>query len=133
MHLVAKVSPNGKKTGDSNNASRRTNATGPKVKLSEILVMCYYDFDSNRTVSNGIQLLNNSNPYGVEFSSKTKKLYVTENHFDSGGDKIVESVLIQFKIKHSIIKTVIETSPLYISGLYNWPLTKDIPGRISCL
>jgi hypothetical protein len=89
MHLVTKVSPNGKKTGDSNNASRRTNATGPKVKLSEILVMCYLRFRFlNGTVSNGIQLLNNSNPYGVEFSSKTKKLYVTENHFDSGGIKL---------------------------------------------
>jgi hypothetical protein len=63
-----------------------------KVKLSEILVMCYFDFDSvTGTVSNGITLISNSNPYGVEFSSKTKKLYVTENHFDSGGDKIVES------------------------------------------
>jgi hypothetical protein len=52
-----------------------------------------YDFDSvTGTVSNGITLISNSNPYGVEFSSKTKKLYVTENHFDSGGDKIVESV-----------------------------------------
>jgi DNA-binding beta-propeller fold protein YncE len=52
-----------------------------------------YDFDSvTGTVSNGITLIS-PNPYGVEFSSKTKKLYVTENHFDSGGDKIVESVL----------------------------------------
>jgi hypothetical protein len=54
-----------------------------------------YDFDSvTGTVSNGITLISNSNPYGVEFSSKTKKLYVTENHFDSGGDKIVESALL---------------------------------------
>jgi hypothetical protein len=81
-----------------------------------------YDFDSvTGTVSNGITLISNSNPYGVEFSSKTKKLYVTENHFDSGGDKIVESVLIQFDLKNTNIpssKTVIET--LYISGLYNY-------------
>jgi DNA-binding beta-propeller fold protein YncE len=78
-----------------------------------------YDFDSvTGTVSNGITLIS-SNPYGVEFSSKTKKLYVTENHFDSGGDKIVESALIQFDLKNTNIpssKTVIETSPLYISG-----------------
>jgi hypothetical protein len=32
-----------------------------------------YDFDSvTGTVSNGITLISNSNPYGVEFSSKTK-------------------------------------------------------------
>jgi hypothetical protein len=95
-----------------------------------------YDFDSvTGTVSNGITLISNSNPYGVEFSSKTKNYYMTENHFDSGGDKIVESVT-QFDLKNTNIpssKTVIETSPLYISGLYNWPLTKDISGRISCL
>jgi hypothetical protein len=44
---------------------------------------------------------------------------VTENHFDSGGDKIVESVLIQFDLKNTNIpssKTVIETSPLIYQG-----------------
>jgi hypothetical protein len=74
-----------------------------------------YDFDSvTGTVSNGITLISNSNPYGVEFSSKTKKLYVTENHFDSG-DKIVESVLtIRFKERNiPSSKTVIETSLIY--------------------
>jgi hypothetical protein len=89
-----------------------------------------YDFDSvTGTVSNGITLISNSNPYGVEFSSKTKKLYVTENHFDSG-DKIVESALLQFDLKNTNIpssKTVIETSPLYIRGL--WPLTKRYIGQ----
>jgi hypothetical protein len=77
-----------------------------------------YDFDSvTGTVSNGITLISNSNPYGVEFSTK-KKLYVTENHFDSGGDKIVESPY-SIRFKNTNIpssKTVIETSPLYISG-----------------
>jgi DNA-binding beta-propeller fold protein YncE len=76
-----------------------------------------YDFDSvTGTVSNGITLISNSNPYGVEFSSKTKKLYVTENHFDSGGDKIVESALLNSISNIPSSKTVIETSPLYISG-----------------
>jgi hypothetical protein len=89
-----------------------------------------YDFDSvTGTVSNGITLIFKS--YGVEFSSKTKKLYVTENHFDSGGDKIVESALIQFDLKNTNIpssKTVIETSLIY-QGLYNWPLTKRYIGQ----
>jgi hypothetical protein len=31
-----------KKIAIANNASRRTNETGPKVKMSEILVMCYF-------------------------------------------------------------------------------------------
>jgi hypothetical protein len=57
---------------------------------------------------------------------------VTENHFDSGGDKIVESALLQFDLKNTNIpssKTVIETSPLIYQGLYNWPLTKRYIGQ----
>jgi gliding motility-associated-like protein len=126
-----KVSPNSKKLAIANNASRRTNATGPKSQtVRNTGNVLLYDFDSvTGAVSNGITLLNNSNPYGVEFSSKTKKLYVTENHFDSGGDKIVESVLIQFDLKNPNIpssKTVIETSPLYISGALQLAIDEKI-------
>jgi hypothetical protein len=48
-------------------------------------------------------LISNSNPYGRIFHQRRKKLYVTENHFDSGGEKIVESVLIQFDLKKTSI------------------------------
>jgi hypothetical protein len=41
-----------------------------------------YDFDSvTGTVSNGITLISNSNPYGVEFSSK-KKIICDRKSFD---------------------------------------------------
>jgi hypothetical protein len=41
-----------------------------------------YDFDSvTGTVSNGITLISNSNPYGVEFSSKTKKIICDRKSF----------------------------------------------------
>jgi hypothetical protein len=57
---------------------------------------------------------------------------VTENHFDSGGDKIVESVLIQFDLKNANIpssKTVIETSPLYISGALQLAIDERYTGQ----
>jgi hypothetical protein len=64
-----------------NNASRRTNETGPKVKRNTGNVLLY-DFDSvTGTVSNGITLISNSNPYGVEFSSKTKKIICDRKSF----------------------------------------------------
>jgi hypothetical protein len=42
---------------------------------------------------------------------QNKKKYVTENHFDSTGDKIVESALINFKEPNipSSKTTIIET------------------------
>jgi hypothetical protein len=46
-----------------------------KVKVRNTGNVLLYDFDSvTGTVSNGITLISNSNPYGVEFSSKTKKI-----------------------------------------------------------
>jgi hypothetical protein len=54
---------------------------------------------------------------------------VTENHFDSGGDKIVESVLIQFDLKNTNIpssKTVIETSLFIYQGSTIGHWRKDI-------
>jgi hypothetical protein len=65
-----------KKLAIANNASRRTNETGPKSQtVRNTGNVLLYDFDSvTGTVSNGITLISNSNPYGVEFSSKTKKL-----------------------------------------------------------
>jgi hypothetical protein len=88
------------------NASRRTNETTKSQTVRNTGNVLLYDFDSvTGTVSNGITLISNSNPYGVEFSSKTK-LYVTENHFDSGGDNCGKCLNpIRFKEhKHSIIQ-----------------------------
>ena len=117
-----KVSPNGKKIAIANNASRRTNEKGPKgQEIRDTGNVLLYDFDSSTgKISNEIKLLSNSNPYGVEFSSKTKKLYVTTNQFNADGDIILESSLIQYDLKSTNIpssKAIINTSPLIAGAL----------------
>ncbi|TDD77491.1 T9SS type B sorting domain-containing protein [Flavobacterium caseinilyticum] len=117
-----KASPNGKKVVIANNASRRTNESGPKGNpIRSTGNVLLYDFDSSTgKTSNEIPLLVNSNPYGVEFSSKTKKLYITANQFKADGETILESSLIQYDLKNASIptsKTIIDTSPLIAGAL----------------
>ena len=115
-----KASPNGKKVVIANNASRRTNENGPKGNpIRDTGNVLLFDFDSSTgKTSNEMTLLSNSNPYGVEFSAKTKKLYVTANKFNADGETMLESLLIQYDLKSANIlssKTIVNTSPL-ISG-----------------
>ena len=117
-----KASPNGKKVVIANNASRRTNENGPKGNpIRDTGNVILYDFDSSTgKTSNEMTLLSNSNPYGVEFSSKTKKLYVTANKFNADGETILESSLIQYDLKSANIlssKTIVDTSPLIAGAL----------------
>lgn len=117
-----KASPNGKKLVMANNASRRTNENGPKGNpIRDTGNVLLYDFDSSTgKTSNEMTLLSNSNPYGVEFSSKTKKLYVTANKFNADGENILESSLIQYDLKSANIptsKTIVNTSPLIAGAL----------------
>jgi gliding motility-associated-like protein len=125
-----KASPNGKKVVIANNASRRTSENGPKGNpIRDTGNVLLYDFDSSTgKTSNEITLLSNSNPYGVEFSSKTKKLYVTTNKFNSDGETILESSLIQYDLKSSNIptsKTIINTSSL-VSGALQLAIDEKI-------
>jgi len=115
-----KASPNGKKVVIANNASRRTNENGPKGNpIRDTGNVLLFDFDSSTgKISNEITLLTNANPYGVEFSSKTKKLYVTTNKFNADGEIILESYLLQYDLKNPNIpssKTIVNTSSL-VSG-----------------
>ncbi|MFE3867923.1 T9SS type B sorting domain-containing protein [Flavobacterium sp. LS2P90] len=125
-----KASPNGKKVVIANNASRRTNENGPKGNpIRDTGNVLLYDFDSSTgKTSNEIKLLSNSNPYGVEFSSKTKKLYVTANKFNAGGETILESSLIQYDLKSANIlssKIIVNTSSL-ISGALQLAIDEKI-------
>lgn len=117
-----KASPNGKKVVIANNSSRRTNENGPKgYPIRNTGNVLLYDFDSSTgKTSNEISLLSNSNPYGVEFSSKTKKLYVTVNQFNADGETVLESSLIQYDLKSANIplsKIIVNTSPLIAGAL----------------
>ncbi len=125
-----KASPNGKKVVIANNASRRTNENGPKgYPIRDTGNVLLFDFDSSTgKTSNEMTLLSNSNPYGVEFSAKTKKLYVTANKFSADGETILESSLIQYDLKSANIiasKTIINTSPL-ISGALQLAIDEKI-------
>lgn len=56
-----------------------------------------YDFDSNTgTISNGVNLLDNIDPYGTEFSADSSKLYVSSNssvrQFDLTASNITASI-----------------------------------------
>jgi gliding motility-associated-like protein len=114
-----KASPNGTKIAIANTAARPSSELGPKGEIirntGNVLL---YDFDSDSgKVNNPITLLNNTNPYGLEFSAKSKKLYVTLNNFDASGNTLGSS-LIQFDLKNSNIinsNTTINSSS-YVAG-----------------
>jgi gliding motility-associated-like protein len=99
-----KSSPDGKKLGIVHMATKKTNETGPKnnvVRNSGKVEL--YDFNnSTGIISNPITLLSGVNPYGIAFSSKTKKLYVTSNNYNS--EELPEgSSLFQFDLEQNDI------------------------------
>ena len=102
-----KSSPNGKKLAIAHYSSRKNNERTPKTNLlvwntGKVLL---YDFDNaTGKVSNENLLIGGVNPYGIEFSSKSKKLYVTDNHFDSSS-KLIGSSLYQFDLTANNIAT----------------------------
>lgn len=109
-----KSSPNGKKLAVAHAATKITNDKGPKGGIIRNTGKAFlYDFNNaTGAVSNQINLLSGENPYGVDFSSKSKKLYVTSNNFDSESN-ITGSNLYQFDLEGSNItasKTKIKES-----------------------
>ena len=98
-----KSSTNGKKLAIAHASSKSSNEPGPRGTVRSTGKVLLYDFNSSfGTVSNQINILNNENPYGIEFSSKSKKLYVNANNFDNAGD-IIGSTLFQFDMESSNI------------------------------
>lgn len=109
-----KISPNGKKIGVANTAVKQNDDLGPKNNMIRNTGNVWlFDFDAlTGKVSNGFSILSGANPYGLEFSAKSKKLYVTTNLF-SNDDVSLGSLLIQFDLKSSNIigsKTTVNTS-----------------------
>ena len=93
-----KISPNGEKIAIAHSSTANTEKSG-KVIL--------YDFNANSgtVVDNGILLLGNTYPYGLEFSPKSKKLYVSVNNYETsrGNNNFKNSVLYQFDLESSNI------------------------------
>ena len=109
-----KTSPNGKKIAMANSSLKATDELGPKGEIRRNTGNVWlFDFDSaTGKISNGFSILSGINPYGVEFSAKSRKLYVTTNLF-SNDDVSLGSLLIQFDLKNTNIigsKTIINSS-----------------------
>ena len=72
-----------------------------------------YDFDDETgKVSNQKLIIDNTFPYGVEFSAESEKLYLTLNDYNNNG-VLQESVLMQFDVTESDVAgtgSVIHTS-----------------------
>lgn len=105
-----KISPDGKKLAAAFSSTRLgSDRTGHKNSGKVFL----YDFnDLTGVVSNAQLLLFDSYPYGVEFSPKTTKLYVTSNIYDQQ-DVMLRSELYQFNLEEGNIlnsRTTINTS-----------------------
>lgn len=115
-----KSSPNGKKLAIAHQSTKTTNDEGPKGIVRNTGKVYLYDFNSSTgVVSNQISLLSNVNPYGIEFSSKSKRLYTTTNHYSSEG--ISEgSSLYQFDLENSNIassRSLIKKNDFVSGGL----------------
>lgn len=109
-----KTSPNGKKIAIANSSTRSTDELGPKNNvINDTGNVLLYDFDADTgKINNGITLMSGDNPYGVEFSAKTRKLYVTTNKYDIEGN-FTGSFLFQYNLKSSNIfasKTQVNSS-----------------------
>lgn len=114
-----KSSPNGKKIGIVHMATRKSNEPNPKgglVRNTGKVVL--YDFDdATGKISNALTIMSGVNPYGIEFSPKTKKVYITSNDYNSSGIPQGSS-LYQFNLESSPISTskVKITTSNYIAG-----------------
>ncbi|WKK65172.1 T9SS type B sorting domain-containing protein [Lutimonas zeaxanthinifaciens] len=101
-----KLSPNGKKVAIAHSATARNRTSGKAF---------IYDFDNTTgTVSqNGQQLISGSYPYGVEFSPKSRKLYITTSTYETnrGVVQFAGSKLYQFNVESpNVASTRVEIS-----------------------
>lgn len=106
-----KISPDGRKIAAAySQTSLGSPRTGGGKNSGEVYL---YDFDDETgRVTNEELLLLDTYPYGVEFSPKSTKLYVTTNEYE-GGDILQESKIYQFNLESSNIRnsgTVINSS-----------------------
>ena len=111
-----KSSPNGRRLAIAHN--QIGNSTGGTEENGQVLV---YDFDNaTGIVSNPISLVNSGNPYGVEFSADSKKLYAT-----NGINNNLTSQLLQFDLTSTHLNAfVVETSDASAGALQLGPNKK---------
>lgn len=95
-----KVSPDGSKIAIAHSSTSLGSPTLGKRRSGKVLL---YDFNNTTgNVTNEQLILENSYPYGVEFSPNSKLLYVTATQF-SIEDSFVDSSLLQYNTESSNI------------------------------
>lgn len=109
-----KISPNGKKIGIAHSFTSQSSSSG------QVFV---YDFDTEtgKTSPSGTRILTGTYPYGVEFSPKSKKLYVSTNNYviNRGVSLFQGSNLYQYDLESPSIlgtKTEIHNSTTLLAG-----------------
>ncbi|OMQ11980.1 T9SS type B sorting domain-containing protein [[Flexibacter] sp. ATCC 35103] len=125
-----KASPNGKKIAMANMATKTSNDFNQNGQIKRKTGnVCLYDFDTNNGIlNNEITILNNIDPYGVEFSPKTTKLYVTFNRYNDLNGSSLGSTLIQFDLKKADItgSQQIINSSNYVAGALQLAIDEKI-------
>ncbi|MFD1292557.1 T9SS type B sorting domain-containing protein [Lutibacter holmesii] len=124
-----KSSPNGKKIAIVHNATRKINEdpkeNRPILNTGKVLL---YDFNSaTGAISNPTSVLSGANPYGLAFSARSKRMYVSSNIYNSN-DIIEGSNLYQFDLESSSIaksKTLIKQNN-YIAGALQLAIDEKI-------
>ncbi|AOW19242.1 T9SS type B sorting domain-containing protein [Urechidicola croceus] len=112
-----KISPDGKKLAIAHSS---TTLGSPRSGTRKSGTVYLYNFDdATGIVSGGDLLVSNEYPYGVEFSPRSTKLYITSNIFNSD-DSLESSNLYQFNMDAADIpssKRVINNSNNVAGGL----------------
>jgi gliding motility-associated-like protein len=123
-----KASPNGKKIAIANMATKTSNDLNANGNIKRNTGNVYlYNFDTDTgIVSNEILLYDKIDPYGIEFSAKSAKLYMTYNKYDAiGASK--GSVLIQYDLKADILNSMqIINSSNYVAGALQLAIDEKI-------
>lgn len=125
-----KASPNGKKIAMANMAVKESNTpniNGQVIRNTGNVLL--YNFDATSGIlSNEIKILDNSNPYGIEFSPKSSKLYVSFNKYNSLNGGSLGSSLIQFDLKKSDILNSVQVinSNNYVAGALQLAIDEKI-------
>ncbi|WP_394773954.1 T9SS type B sorting domain-containing protein [Flavobacterium sp.] len=125
-----KASPNGKKIAMANMATKTSNDTNANGQIKRNTGNVFlYDFNATTGIlNNELTIINNVDPYGVEFSPKTTKLYITINIYNNISGNSLGSSLIQFDLKKGDITGSQQTinSSTYIAGALQLAIDEKI-------
>lgn len=125
-----KASPNGKKIAMANMATKTSNNFNPNGQIKRNTGNVFlYDFNATTGIlNNELTIINDVDPYGVEFSAKSTKLYITINRYNNVNGISLGSNLIQFDLKKGDIAGSQQTinSSTYVAGALQLAIDEKI-------